>query len=203
MTVFYLVRHGVTSHTGHKLSGWMPDIHLTDAGRAQAEAAAESLANAPLKSIYASPIDRTAETAKIIAARHDLRVRTRKDLGEVEYGRWTNKSLKVVAQTKLWTKVQRWPAGATFPDGESFVAVQNRGVAAIEALRARHPKDHVCIVSHGDVIRLVVAHYMGVHLDLFQRIHVTPGSLTVLAITDEGPGILTLNAPSGSHLGGP
>lgn len=203
MTVFYLVRHGVTSHTGHKLSGWMPDIHLTDAGRAQAEAAAESLANAPLKSIYASPIDRTAETAKIIAARHDLRVRTRKDLGEVEYGRWTNKSLKVVAQTKLWTRVQRWPAGATFPDGESFVAVQNRGVAAIEALRARHPKDHVCIVSHGDVIRLVVAHYMGVHLDLFQRIHVTPGSLTVLAITDEGPGILTLNAPPGSHLGGP
>lgn len=203
MSVFYFVRHGVTSHTGHKLSGWMPDIHLTEAGRAQAEAAAESLAGAPLKSIYASPIDRTAETAKIIAARHGLGVRTRKDLGEVEYGRWTNKSLKVVARTKLWTKVQRWPAGATFPDGESFVAVQSRGVAAIEALRARHPKDHVCIVSHGDVIRLVVAHYMGVHLDLFQRIHVMPGSITVLAVTDAGPGILTLNAPPGSHFGGP
>lgn len=202
MTVFYLVRHGVTSHTGHKLSGWMPDIHLTDAGRRQAEAAAEGLSKAPFKAVYASPITRCAETAKIIATRHRLRVRTRNDLGEVEYGSWTNKSLKVVARTRLWSKVQRWPAGARFPDGESFVEVQNRAVAAIEDLRSKHWKDQICVVSHGDVIRLLAAHYMGIHLDLFQRIAVSPGSITVLSVGDSGPAMFALNAPPGSTFGG-
>ncbi|MGH2751779.1 MAG: MSMEG_4193 family putative phosphomutase [Actinomycetota bacterium] len=202
MTVFYLVRHGVTSHTGKRLSGWMPDIHLTEAGRAQAEAVAEGLSKSPVKLIYSSPIARTRETAKIIATRHGLAVRTRKDLGEVEYGSWTNKSLKALARTKLWTQVQRWPAGARFPDGESFVEVQSRGVAAIEELRSHHPSDHVCIVSHGDLIRLVVAHYLGVHLDLFQRIYVSPASITVLSVTDSGPGIFALNAPPNSSFGG-
>ena len=202
MTVFYLVRHGVTSHTGHKLSGWMPDIHLTDAGRRQAEAAAESLSKAPFKAVYASPITRCAETARIIASRHRLRVRTRDDLGEVEYGSWTNKSLKVVARTKLWSKVQRWPAGARFPEGESFVEVQTRAVEAIEDLRTKHRKDQICVVSHGDVIRLLAAHYMGIHLDLFQRIVVSPGSITVLSVGDSGPGMFALNAPPGSTFGG-
>jgi len=202
VTVFYLVRHGVTSHTGHKLSGWMPDIHLTDAGRRQAEAAAESLSKAPFKAVYASPLTRCAETAKIIASRHRLRVRTRNDLGEVEYGSWTNKSLKVVARTKLWSKVQRWPAGARFPEGESFVEVQNRAVSAIEDLRSKHPNDQICVVSHGDVIRLLAAHYMGIHLDLFQRIVVSPGSITVLSVGDSGPGMFALNAPPGSTFGG-
>ena len=202
MTVFYLVRHGVTSHTGHKLSGWMPDIHLTDAGRRQAEAAAESLSKAPFKAVYASPITRCAETARIIASRHRLRVRTRDDLGEVEYGSWTNKSLKVVARTKLWSKVQRWPAGARIPEGESFVEVQTRAVEAIEDLRTKHRKDQICVVSHGDVIRLLAAHYMGIHLDLFQRIVVSPGSITVLSVGDSGPGMFALNAPPGSTFGG-
>ncbi|MGH2698073.1 MAG: MSMEG_4193 family putative phosphomutase [Actinomycetota bacterium] len=202
MTLFYLVRHGVTSHTGKKLSGRMPDIHLTDAGTKQAAAVAESLAGVPFKSIYTSPIERTTETARIIARKHGLAVRTHKELAEVEYGTWTNKSLKVVARTKLWASVQRWPSGTRFPEGESFAEVQGRGVAAIETLRSRHPKDHVCLVSHGDLIRLVMAHYMGIHLDLFQRIQVSPGSISVLSVTDSGPAVLTLNAPPGSPFGG-
>lgn len=202
MTVFYLVRHGVTSHTGHRLSGWLPDIHLTDAGRRQAEVTAESLSKAPFRAVYASPLARCAETARIIAARHRLRVRTREDLGEVEYGSWTNRSLKVVARTRLWSDVQRWPAGARFPEGESFGEVQSRAVAAIEELRNKHRKDQVCVVSHGDVIRLLAAHYMGIHLDLFQRIVVSPGSITVLSVNDSGPGMFALNAPPGSKFGG-
>lgn len=202
MTIFYLVRHGVTSHTGHRLSGRMPDIHLSDAGLAEAEVAATSLAKVRLKSIYSSPIDRCIETARTIANKHLLPVRTRKDLAEVEYGTWTNKSLKTVARTKLWSSVQKWPAGTRFPEGESFVEIQSRGVAVLEDLRIRHPKDRICVVSHGDVIRLVMAHYMGIHLDLFQRILVTPASISVLSVTDSGPVVLTLNAPPGSPLGG-
>jgi len=203
VTIFYLVRHGVTSHTGRRLSGRMPDIDLTDAGRTEAEGAATSLAKVRLKSIYSSPIDRCTQTARIIAKRHSLPVRTRKDLSEVDYGSWTNKSLKSVARTKLWSSVQRWPGGTRFPDGESFAEIQTRGVAVLEDLRNRHPKDHVCVVSHGDVIRLVMAHYMGIHLDLFQRIQVGPASISVLGIGDAGPVILTLNTPPGSPFGGP
>ena len=202
MTIFYLVRHGVTSHTGHRLSGRMPDIHLSDAGRSEAEVAATSLAKVRLKSIYSSPIDRCIETARVIAKKHRLVVRTRKDLAEVEYGTWTNRSLKAVARTKLWSSVQKWPSGTRFPEGESFVEIQARGVAVLEDLRIRHPKDRICVVSHGDVIRLVMAHYMGIHLDLFQRILVTPSSISVLSVTDSGPLVLTLNAPPGSPLGG-
>ncbi|HZK52114.1 MAG TPA: MSMEG_4193 family putative phosphomutase [Actinomycetota bacterium] len=202
MTIFYLVRHGVTSHTGHRLSGRMPDIHLSDAGRGEAEVAATSLVKVRLKSIYSSPIDRCIETARTIADKHGLPVRTRKDLAEVEYGTWTNKSLKTVARTKLWSSVQKWPAGTRFPEGESFVEIQSRGVAVLEDLRTRHPKDRICVVSHGDVIRLVMAHYMGIHLDLFQRILITPASISVLSVTDSGPVVLTLNAPPGSPLGG-
>lgn len=202
MTIFYLVRHGVTSHTGHRLSGRMPDIHLSDAGRSEAEVAASSLAKVRLKSIYSSPMDRCIETARIIADKHGLPARTRRDLAEVEYGSWTNRSLKAVARTKLWSSVQKWPAGTRFPEGESFVEIQSRGVAVLEDLRIRHPRDRICVVSHGDVIRLVMAHYMGIHLDLFQRILVTPSSISVLSVTDSGPLVLTLNAPPGSPLGG-
>ena len=203
MTIFYLVRHGLTSHTGRRLSGRMPDINLTDAGRTEAEGVATSLANVRLKSIYSSPIDRCIQTARIIAKMHGLPVRTRKDLSEVDYGSWTNKSLKSLARTKLWSSVQRWPGGTRFPDGESFAEIQTRGVAVFEDLRTRHPKGNVCVVSHGDVIRLVMAHYMGIHLDLFQRIQVAPASISVLGISDAGPAILTLNAPPGSSFGGP
>jgi probable phosphomutase (TIGR03848 family) len=202
VTIFYLVRHGVTSHTGHRLSGRLPDIHLSDAGRSEAEVAASSLAKVRLKSIYSSPMDRCIETARIIADKHGLPARTRRDLAEVEYGTWTNRSLKAVARTKLWSSVQKWPSGTRFPEGESFVEIQSRGVAVLEDLRIRHPKDRICVVSHGDVIRLVMAHYMGIHLDLFQRILVTPSSISVLSVTDSGPLVLTLNAPPGSPLGG-
>jgi probable phosphomutase (TIGR03848 family) len=200
MTTFYLVRHGVTEHTGSKLTGWLPDVHLTEEGQAQAEAAAHSLAKVPLKAVYSSPIDRTAETARIIAGRHHLPVKARRDIGEVDYGKWTNRSLRVLARTKLWAKVQRWPSGARFPDGESIREVQVRAVTALEELHSRHSRSSLCVVSHGDVIKLVAAHYMGLPLDMFQRIVVAPGSITVIDVSDHGPRILGLNVPPGKPL---
>lgn len=194
MTTFFLVRHAVTEHTGKKLSGWMEGISLTDQGREQAAQVAESLADAGFDAIYSSPIARTLETANAIAKRHEASVQTRRDLGEVEYGGWTNRQLKSLMRTKLWTTVQRWPSAARFPDGETLREVQVRALGEIEKIAADHPKGKVCCVSHGDVIKLVLAHYLGVHIDLFQRIVVAPASVSVFSLSDRGPMILSMNA---------
>lgn len=193
MTTLWLVRHGVTSHTGHKLSGWMPDVHLTDEGRAQADAAAELLSRLEIEAVYSSPIDRTRETAAAIAARHGLPVRTRRTIGEVEYGKWTNRSFKVLARQKLWSVVQRWPSSVRFPDGETLREVQSRALGEIEKIAEQHPNGMVCVVSHADVIKLVLAHYLGVHIDLFQRIVIAPASVSGVRLTPDGPFVLSMN----------
>lgn len=194
MTTFFLVRHAVTEHTGKKLSGWMEGISLTEQGREQAEQVAEGLADKSFDAIYSSPIARTLETADAIAKRHEVSVQTRRDLGEVEYGGWTNRPLRTLMRTKLWTTVQRWPSAARFPDGETLREVQVRALTEIEKIAAEHPKGKVCCVSHGDVIKLVLAHYLGVHIDLFQRIVIAPASVSVFSLSDRGPTILSMNA---------
>jgi probable phosphomutase (TIGR03848 family) len=192
-TTFYFVRHGLTSHTGHRLTGWMPDVHLTDEGRRQAEAAAQRLAGVPLKAVYTSPIDRTMETAEPIARTHGLRVRKRKGLGEVHYGKWTGRPFGSLVKTKLWPVIQNYPSGARFPDGETLQETQTRALEEIEKLRAMHPKQKICCVSHADVIKLIAAHHLGVHIDLFQRIDISPGSITVISIGAYGPRVHALN----------
>lgn len=201
MTTFFLVRHGVTSHTGHRLSGRIPDVHLTEEGRAQAEAVAEQLNRVKLKALYSSPIDRTMETAKPIAERQGLRVQARRGLTELEFGRWSDKTFKTLRRTKLWPVIQQWPSGARFPEGESMLEVQQRGVREVEALREKHPKETVCCVSHADVIKLITAHYLGVHIDLFQRIEISPASVTIISVGSPWPRVLTVNA-SAAVLGG-
>jgi probable phosphomutase (TIGR03848 family) len=195
MTDVYLVRHGVTTHTGHRLTGWLPGVSLSDEGRDEAEAAADALAAVPFAEVFSSPIDRTLVTARIIAERHHLEVTVSEALGEVRYGKWTNRSIKTLARTKLWGQVQRWPSGARFPEGESLREVQERGVAEIERIRSLHPRSPVCCVSHADTIRLIVAHYLGVHIDLFQRIVIGPASITVVSVGQEGPRVLAMNLP--------
>jgi probable phosphomutase (TIGR03848 family) len=195
MTVFYFVRHGVTAHTGHKLSGWIPGIHLTDEGRVQAEAAAGMLASVPFKAIYSSPIDRAMETAAPIARLHGLEIVQAPSLGEVEYGKWSNRTFKTLVRTKLWEKVQRYPSGVRFPEGETLREVQTRAVEEVEIIAARHRKQIVCCVSHADVIRLLAAHYLGVHIDLFQRLTVAPASVSVIALNDGRPLVISLNSP--------
>jgi probable phosphoglycerate mutase len=174
----------------------MEDVHLSEKGREQADAVAVMLAGIRFKAVYSSPIDRTVETARPIAARHDLGVRVRRNLGEVDYGTWTNRSFRSLARTKLWTTVQRYPSGARFPHGETLREVQTRAVTEMEKLVAQHPKQAICCVSHADVIRLVVAHFMGIHIDLFQRIVIGPASVSVVGLDEDGPRILSLNTSS-------
>ena len=194
MTTFFLVRHAITEHTGKRLSGWMEGISLNKEGLEQAERVADGLSDTAFDAIYSSPIARTLETATAIAQRHEVSVQTRRGLGEVEYGGWTNRPLRALMRTKLWSTVQRWPSAARFPEGESLREVQVRALAEVEKIAEKHPNGKVCCVSHGDVIKLVLAHYMGVHIDLFQRIVVAPASVSVLSLTERGPLILSLNA---------
>ena len=119
---------------------------------------------------------------------------TEPDLGEVGYGKWTNRTLKSLMKTKLWEVVQRRPSAVTFPDGESFLSVQYRAVTAVEQIRKKHRHGAVCCVTHGDVIKLVLAHYLGVHIDLFQRIVTAPAGISAVSVGDGDPHVWSLNA---------
>jgi probable phosphomutase (TIGR03848 family) len=188
-----LIRHAVNDWVGERLAGWTPDVHLNEEGQAQAEGLAQRLADVPLDVLYSSPLERTLETAQPIARAHDLTIQIREALGESQYGDWTGKSLKELKDDKLWPVVQVYPGGARFPGGESLREVQTRVVIELDAIRDAHPGQTVAVVSHADPIRLAVAHYAGLSLDLFQRLTVSPASVTAFTFTQYGPRLILLN----------
>ena len=179
-TRLVLVRHAVTAHTGPLLSGRMPGIDLSEKGVNQAEAAATRLAALPIAAVYASPIERTTQTARRIAAHHGLDVLPLPGVIEADYGDWTGGKIADLAKTDEWKVVQVAPSRAQFPGGESIRAMQARMVDALDAVVAAQPHETVVVVSHADPIKSAIAHYTGMHLDLFQRLHVSPASATVL-----------------------
>jgi len=189
-----LVRHATTAATGKRLGGWTPGVHLDEGGRHQAEAAAARLAPLPVAAVYASPLERTQETAKLIAKLHGLRVRTRRDLGEVDYGDWTDRPLAQLRRRKDWQVVTATPSRMQFPGGESIRAAQARAVDATEKLAADHGDDTIVVVSHADIIKAVVAHHLAMALDAFQRLVVEPASVTIVYLPRRGhPALLRFN----------
>jgi probable phosphomutase (TIGR03848 family) len=199
-----LVRHATTPVTGTRLTGWSPGHHLSSAGVAQAEAAAERLAGLPIRAIYSSPLERCRETAAPIARRLRLAIRVRQDLGEVRFGRWTDRTLAQLRRTKLWRRVQLAPSTVRFPGGESFLEVQERAVREVLRIAEAHGDDVVVAVSHADVIKLVLSHVAGMHLDAFQRLTLEPCSVSVVAIGAGVPRVLRMNDTGdlGSIAGG-
>jgi probable phosphoglycerate mutase len=192
-----LVRHGVTAQTGPLLSGRKPGIPLSDEGIAQAEAAATRLAKLAIAAVYASPIERTTQTAQYIAARLDLPVVPLDGALEADYGEWTGGAIAELAKTDEWKVVQVAPSRARFPGGESIREMQARIVSAIDTLVAQHPYETVVVVSHADPIKSAIAHYTGMHLDLFQRLHVSPASVTVLDFHAYGALLVKCNDTGG------
>jgi probable phosphomutase (TIGR03848 family) len=205
MTIIYLIRHGENDFIGknHKLAGWLPGVHLNDRGRTQANALAEYFSKIRLKGIYSSPLERTMETAEPIAKVKGLPIEKRRGLIEIGYGRWEGQTLKTVSRRKLWPMVQNTPSLVRFPDGESFVEAQDRAVSEIENLRSIHksPKASIVCVSHADIIKLVIAHYLGLPLDLFQRLAIMPASISILQI-DHVPRLVLLNDMQATQKGG-
>lgn len=192
-TTLLLVRHALNDWVGDRLAGWTPNVHLNDKGRAQAQALAGRLADRPMAAIYASPLERAVETAQIIADPHNLEVQIREGVGEARYGEWTGQSLEDLAKEDAWRVVQFYPSMARFPGGEAIREMQARAVAELDAIVAAHPSETVLVVSHADLIKAALAHYAGLHLDLFQRLVVSPASLSVVAFTPMGPRLASLN----------
>lgn len=195
-TLVLLVRHGRTPTTGTTLPGRARGLHLSPEGEAQARDAAARITatGRRVSAVYASPLERTRETAKPIAAAVGQKVRIDRGLLECDFGEWTGRRLSDLMKKPEWGTVQRHPSGFRFPGGESFLEMQTRIVETIDGLVASHPGETIVAVSHADPIKAFVAHALGTHLDLFQRIVISPCSVTAVLRSPSGPAVLTVNA---------
>ncbi|MGI8645991.1 MAG: histidine phosphatase family protein [Nocardioides sp.] len=205
MATVILLRHGrTTANTSGVLAGRAAGVRLDDLGVTQADIAAERLAGVPLARLVSSPLERCRQTAAAVArAQPDgLRVRTDKGITECDYGEWQGRALKDLAKEKLWKTVQSQPSAVEFPGGETMRTMAERAVAACRrhdaAVEAEHGADAVWVaVSHGDVIQAILADALGTHLDLFQRLHVDPASLSMIRYTESRPFVLGVNTHEG------
>lgn len=198
-----LVRHGrSTANVAGVLTGRAPGVSLDEVGRSQAAGVAERLAGVPLVAVVSSPLERCRETATIIADGRGREVRLEDGLTECDYGQWQGRPLSELAQEPLWSVVQDRPSAAVFPDGESLTDMQARAVAAVRrldaAMEAEHGAGAVWVaVTHGDVIKSLLADALGLGLDLFQRIVVNPGSVSVVRYGTTRPAVVATNTDAG------
>jgi probable phosphoglycerate mutase len=195
-TVVLLVRHGKTPSTGKILPGRARGLHLSEEGRDQAERAAERIAELTSrpKAIYASPLERTRETAAPIARSLGLDVTVERGLLECDFGDWTGKRLATLSKRKEWAQVQRNPSSFRFPGGESFSEMSTRAYDTVVTLAKRNRGKSIVLVSHADPIKAVLQCALGAPLDLFQRLTVAPCSISALLFSDAGPHVLCINS---------
>jgi len=193
VTLLLLIRHGTNDWVHGRLAGWTPGVHLNEKGRLQAARLSERLGDLPIAVIYSSPLERCVETATAVAQPRGLALRLVEQVGEVRYGEWQGAELKDLYKHELWPGVQYYPSGTRFPNGESLGEAQMRIVQAIDGLRAQHPTQIIAMFSHADMIKLAVAYYIGMHIDLFQRLTINPCSLTALAFERMGPRLIAFN----------
>ena len=194
-TTILLVRHGQTPTTGRVLPGRAKGLSLAEEGRQQADIAAQRIGELKrVDAIYSSPLERAKETAAPIARVRGLRTRVKRGLFESDFGDWTGAELKKLMKLPEWQTVQRAPSTFRFPGGESFVEMQTRMVSTLDALRLDHPGGTIVCVSHADTIKAAVAHALGTHIDLFQRIVISPASISAIAWSASGPVVLTVNS---------
>jgi len=213
MATVVLIRHGrTTANATGILAGRQGGVRLDERGVTQAAAVGTRLARVPLAGLVSSPLVRCRETAAAVRAAQlangrpldteQLRPILERGLIECDYGEWQGQSLKVLAKEKLWATVQHHPSAVEFPGGESMRAMQARAVSAIRAHDARIEREvgaHAvwAAVSHGDLIKSILAEALGMHLDHFQRIHVDPASVSVIRFTPSRPYVLATNTHEG------
>lgn len=194
MSRLVLIRHAPTPETGKKLTGRLPGVGLGPEGRALAEATAAALASAPFTTVYSSPVLRCKETARIVAEPHGLDPVAYRSLIEVDYGTWAGRSLASLQRTKAWRRLLVAPSRFRFPGGERLGEVAVRAVHACEELAEAHPRETIALVSHGDVVRAALAHYLGTPIDSFQRIAIDPASWSIIDLPPGGmPRVLAVN----------
>ena len=200
MATVVLVRHGrTTANASGILAGWSEGVVLDEHGTQQAESVGERLAAIRLAGIVSSPLERTRQTADAIAraqasSKKDSLIQFDDQVGECHYGEWTGRELKKLAKEPLWKAVQSHPSSVTFPGGESMTAMQQRATAAIRRWNDHFGEKSIyAVVSHGDVIKAILADALGTHLDLFQRICVDPCSISIIEYTKERPFVVRCN----------
>ena len=194
MARILLVRHAPTPETGTRLTGRLPGHTLSQQGEAAARVVSEALSATKIKSVYASPLERTMETANIVAAPHKLTPIVEEGMIEMDFGDWTGRTLKSLRRTALWNTVQRVPSRMRFPGGETFAEAQNRAVEAVERVAAEVGNATAVIVSHSDVIKLAVSYFLGQPLDQFQRLMISTASITDVRLgTGATPFVVSIN----------
>ncbi len=198
MTILLLIRHGENDVMARRLAGRMPGVHLNEKGRKQAETLAQALKHAPLKAVYASPLERAYETALPLADLHGLEVTRAPELIEVDYGTWQGKTYKQMARTKLLKLVHEHASQVTFPGGESLVNTQQRAWEFVAKTAVQFgEKDALAFVTHGDVVRLVVAKALNMALDDFHRLAAFPASVSVVMMEEKTMMVVQVNQVAG------
>ena len=182
----HLIRHSLTPETGKRLSSVDPEISLSEPGQTLADELGAYLAPVPLTAVYTSPHQRCRQTAAAIARGRGIRTRIDRAFVEADYGKWLGRPLKSLYRLKAWQDLLANPSRFRFPDGETLHDAQQRAVAGVETLLARHPDEQVAVATHGDIVKVIVAHYAGIPLDLSGRINPAPASVTVLDVPRQG-----------------
>lgn len=192
-TTFWLIRHAETAGTGKTLTGRLPGVHLSPNGLRQADLLVQALRQVSLQAVYASPLERTMETARLLAEARNLSVVPCKAANEVDYGEWAGKNWIELQPSALWRRFNEQRSVTAPPGGELMLQIQARIIRAMAEMRVQYPDQHVAIVSHGDVIRSAVAHLAGIPLDLLNRIEISLASFSTIEWHEDGPRVLRLN----------
>jgi probable phosphomutase (TIGR03848 family) len=198
MVTLLLIRHATCDPVGRLLAGRAPGVRLNEEGRAQAARLAERLHGVELDAIYSSPMERALETAAPFARQAGRDAETVNELNEIEFGEWTGCTFEELAPRDDWRRFNECRSMARPPGGESMLEVQERALRAVEAIRVRHPTGTCAVVSHGDVLRSLIAYLAGIPLDLFQRLEISPASVSIVRVGERDHTILRVNDVSGT-----
>lgn len=193
MTTILLIRHGETDAVGKIMAGWTPGWHLNAAGQEQGKRLTQRLARLPIRAIYSSPLERAIETAAPIAACHGLSPRIVDDMGELRLGAWEGLSFAQLERQVLWRRFHTSRGSVRAPGGEMVIEAQVRMVRQLEEIAGQHEGETVAVISHGDPLRSVIAHVLGISLDLMLRFEISPASVSVLEWGAGGTRMLCLN----------
>ncbi len=199
MTKFLLIRHANTNAVGKSLSGRMPGVHLNETGKMQAQQLAAQLKYTNITAIYSSPLERAMETAFPIATAHNLSCTIEENFMELDFGHWTNKTFEALEHDDQFKKFNSFRSGTRIPGGEMMLEGQSRMVRGLEELAFKHPGETVAVVSHSDMIKSAIAFYAGIHLDMIQRIEISPASVSILELYDDFARILLMNYTGDFH----
>jgi probable phosphoglycerate mutase len=200
LTRFYLVRHGDNDLIGKVIAGWLPGVHLNSQGRAEAEQLAEYLALERLDLLYSSPLERAQETAAACGKRLGLPVQTAPQIGELDFGDWTGQTLDELAKDPRWRQWNECRSISSTPGGETMLDLQGRFVGFIQQLREEQRGKKIALFSHGDPIRSALLYYIGLPIDFFDRIEISPASITLLELSPRGPRFLCVNQTLPANL---